>query len=137
MMKLHNVLLACALGVGTLLGAAAPASAAHLAVVTARPAVAGHVFAGHPYYGGYRTYGYRTWGYRPYGYPYHYGYGYPYGGVGFGVGVGLGYGYVGGGYGYVGGGYPPYPVYGGPAYWAYHPYWHPYRRVYWGPRYIR
>jgi hypothetical protein len=133
MMKFHNVLLTCALGAGTLLGAAAPASAAHLVVGTARPAATGRVFPGHPYYGtGYRIYGYRG----GYGYPYRYGFGYPYG-VGFGVSVGYGYG--GGGYGYVGGGYgyAPYPVvYGRPA-WAYRPYWHPYRRVYWGRRFIR
>jgi hypothetical protein len=113
MMKLHTVLLACALGAGTLLGVAAPASAARVYVATVR----------HPYYGP---------GYR-YGYPYRYGYGYPYG-------VGVGVGYVGGGYGYVGGGYgyAPYPaVYGVPAYPAYRPYWHPYRRAYWGPRVIR
>jgi hypothetical protein len=123
-MKLHNVLLACALGAGSLLGAAAPASAAHLYAGTVRPAATGRVYPGHPYY---RT-GYRAYGYR-YGYPYRYGYGYPYG-VGFGVGVG--YGYVGAGYGYTGGyGYAPYPVvYGRRAYWPYRRYWRPYRRVY-------
>jgi hypothetical protein len=128
-MKLNNVLLTCALGAGTLLGAAAPASAAHLSVVTARPAVTGRVFPGHPYYAA----GYRLYGYRSYGYPYRYGYGYPYG-------LGVGIGYVGGVYGYVGGGYgyAPYPVtYGSVAYWAHRPYWHPFRRAYWGPHFVR
>ena len=154
MMKFHNVLLACALGAGSLLGAAAPASAAHVAVGTARSAATGRVVAGNRYYGtGYRGYGYRYgygypyrygygYGYRyGYGYPYRYGYGYgyPYG-YGVGVGVGVGYGYVGGGYGYVGGGYgyAPYPaVYGRRPYWVRRPYWRPYRRAYWGPRFVR
>jgi len=132
-MKLHNVLLACALGAGSLLSAAAPASAAHVSVGTARPAATGRVLPGNRYYGtGYRGYGYRTgYGYRN-AYPYRYGYGYPYGyGIGFGVGVGVGY--AGGGYGNVGGGYgyAPYPaVYGRRAYWAHRPYWRPYRRAY-------
>ena len=124
MMKFHNVLLACALGAGSLLGAAAPASAAHVSVGTARPAATGRVLPGNRYYGtGYRGYGYRNgYGY-PYRYGYRYGYGYPYGYVGYGVGVGVGdgYGYVGGGYGYIGGGYgyAPYPaVYARRAYWA-------------------
>ena len=61
MMKLHNVLLACALGAGSLLGATAPASAAHVAVGTARPAATGRVLPGNRYSGtGYRGYGYRT-----------------------------------------------------------------------------
>jgi hypothetical protein len=130
-MKLHNVLLACALGAGSLLSAAAPASAAHVSVGTARPAATGRVLSGNRYYGtGYRGYGYRTgYGYRN-AYPYRYGYGYPYGyGIGFGVGVGVGYaggGTVGGGYGYA-----PYPVvYRHRAYWARRPYWRPYRRAY-------
>ncbi len=56
MMKLNNVLLACALGAGSLLGAAAPASAARVSVVTARPAATGRVVAGNRYYGtGYRA----------------------------------------------------------------------------------
>jgi len=152
MIKLHNVLLACALGAGSLLGATAPASAAHVAVGTARPAATGRVLPGNRNYGtGYRGYGYRTgygyrygypyragYGYRyGYGYPYGYGYGYPYGyGVTVGVGYG-GYGYVGGGYGYGGGGYgyAPYPaVYGRRGYWARRAYWRPYRRAYWGRR---
>ena len=128
-MKLNNVLLACALGAGSLLGAAAPASAARVSVVTARPAATGRVVAGNRYYGtGYRGYPNR------YGNGYRYGYGYPYGvGYGVGVGVGYGYGYGGGGYGYVGGGYgyAPYPaVYGRRAYVAPRPYWRPYRRAY-------
>lgn len=135
MIKLHNVLLACALGAGSLLGAAAPASAAHISVGTARPAATGRVLPGNRYYGaGYRGYGYRYgYGYPyryGYGYPYRYGYGYPYG---YGVGVGVGVGYVGGGYGYVGGGnaYAPYPVvYGRRPYWARRAYWRPYRRAY-------
>ncbi len=110
-MKLHNVLLACALGAGSLLAAAAPASAAHVAGGTARSAATGRVVAGHSSYGtGYRGYGgYRSAGYRAgyayragygyrygyprygYGYPYGYAYGYPYG-VGIGVGIGYGYG---------------------------------------------
>ena len=128
MMKLNNVFLACALGAGSLLGAAAPASAARVSVVTARPAATGRVVAGNRYY--------RT-GYR--GYPNRYGNGYPYG-VGYGVGVGVGYGYGGGGYGYVGGGYgyAPYPaVYGRRAYVAPRPYWRPYRRAYSGRRFVR
>ncbi len=131
-MKLHNVLLACAVGAGSLLGAAAPASAAHVYVGTVRPAVTGRVLPGSRYYGTYRGYGYRY----GYGYPYRYGYGYPYG-VGYGVSVGYG---IGGGYGYAGGGYgyAPYPaVYGRPAYWAGRPYWRPYRRAYWGRRFVR
>jgi hypothetical protein len=141
-MKLHNVLLACALGAGSLLGAAAPASAAHVVAGTPRAAATGRVLPGNRYYGtGYRGYGYRYGnGYR-YGYPYRYGYryghGYPYGyGVTVGVGYG-GYGYVGGGYGYVGGGYgyAPYPaVYARRAYWARSAYWRPYRRAYWRGR---
>ncbi|MFY9665830.1 MAG: hypothetical protein WAL67_13685 [Candidatus Cybelea sp.] len=134
-MKLHNVLLACALGAGSLFGAAAPASAAHISVGTARPAATGRVLPGNPYYRtGYRGYGYRN------------GYGYPYG-YGVAVGVGVGYGYAGGGYGYAGGGYgytgggygyAPYPaVYGRRAYWAHRPYWRPYRRAYWGRRFVR
>jgi hypothetical protein len=131
MMKVQNVLLACAMGAGSLLGAAAPASAAHVSVGTARPAATGRVLPGNRYYGtGYRGYAYRT-GYRTgYGYPYRYGYPYGYGG---GLGVGVGAGYAGGGYGYVGGGYgyAPYPaVYGRRAYWAHRPYWRPYRRAY-------
>ena len=122
MMKFYNVLLACALGAGSLLGAVAPASAAHVSVGTARPAAAGRVLPGNRYYGtGYRGYGYR------------YGYGYPYS-------YGYGVGYIGGGYGYVGGGYGygPYPaVYGRRAYWARRPYWRPYRRAYWGRRFVR
>jgi hypothetical protein len=133
-MKLHNVLLACVLGAGSLLGAAAPASAARVAVGTARPAATGRVFPGNPHHGtGYRSYGYRYgagypyrygYGYR-YGaaYPYRYGYGYPYG---YGVGLGVGYGYIGGGSGYA-----PYPaVYGHRPYWARRRYWSPYRRAY-------
>jgi hypothetical protein len=117
-MKFHNVLLACALGAGSLLGTAVPASA-------------------NPYYGtGYHGYGYRNgYGY-PYrsGYAYRYGNGYPYRyGYPYGVGVGVGYGYVGGGYGYA-----PYPaVYGRRAYLAHRPYWRPYRRAYWGRRFVR
>jgi hypothetical protein len=121
-MKFLNVLLACALGAGSLLGAAAPASAARVFVGTARSAATGRLLPGNPYYGtGYRGYGYRYGN----GYPYRYGYGYPYG-----VGVSVGYGYVGGGYGYVGGGYgyAPYPaVYGRRAYWAHRPYYRAYR----------
>ncbi len=72
-MKLHNILLTCALGAGSLLGAAAPASAARVVVGTARPAATGRVLSGNRYYGtGYRSYGYRN----GYGYPYRYGYGY-------------------------------------------------------------
>ncbi len=48
MMKFHNILLACALGAGSLLGAAAPASAAHVSVGTARPAATGRVLPGTP-----------------------------------------------------------------------------------------
>src|SRR5580693_6763723 len=105
MMKSHNVLLACALGAASLLGAAAPASAAHVSIGTVRPAATGRVLPGHRYYGtGYRGYGYRY----GYGYPYRYGYRYGYG-YGYGVSIGVGYGY--GGYGYVGAGYgyAPYP----------------------------
>jgi hypothetical protein len=127
MIKFHNALLACALGAGLLLGAAAPASAAHVSVRTVRPAATGRVLAGNRYYGtGYRSYGF-----------YRSGYGYPYG---YGVGVGVGYGYVGGGYGYLGGGYgyAPYPaVYGRRAYWTHRPYWRAYRRAYLGPRFVR
>ncbi len=121
MMKFHNVLLACALGAGSLLGAGAPASAAHLSVGTARPAATGRVLPGNRYYAtGYRGYGYR------------YGYGYPYG-----VSVGVGYGYVGGGYVGAGYGYGPYPaVYEPRAYWT-RPYWRPYRRTYWVRRFVR
>jgi hypothetical protein len=138
MIKFNNVLLACAVGAGSLLGAAAPASAAHVSVGTVRPAATGRVVAGNRYYGtGYRRYSYR------YGNGYRYGYGYPYGG-GYGVGVGYGnvvagYGYGGGGYGYVGGGYgyAPYPVvYGRRTYVATRPYWRPYRRAY-GRRFVR
>ncbi|MFY9711308.1 MAG: hypothetical protein WBD57_07900 [Candidatus Cybelea sp.] len=126
MMKLHNILLACALGAGSLLGAAAPASAAHVSVGTVRSATTGRVL---PYYGT---------GYRSYGYPYRSGYGYPYHyGVGVGVGVGYGYpsggyGYVGGGYGYTGGayGYAPYPAVYPRRAWVRRPYWRPYRRAY-------
>lgn len=142
MMKSHNVLLACALGAGSLLGAAAPASAAQVSVGTVRPAATGRVLPGNRYYGtGYRAYGYRygyAYPYR-YGYPYRYRYGYPYG-YGVGIGVGVGYGYVGAGYGYgVGGyGYAPYPaVYRPRVYWARRPYWRPYRRVYWGRPVVR
>ena len=134
-MKLHNILLTCALGAGSLLGAAAPASAARVVVGTARPAATGRVLSGNRYYGtGYRSYGYRN----GYGYPYRYGYryGYPYG---YGVGVGVGLATLaeatvfGGGYGYA-----PYPaVYGRRAYWAHRPYWRPYRRAYWGRRFVR
>lgn len=154
MLKFHNILLACALGAASLLGAAAPASAAHLSVGTARPAATGRVLPGNRYYGtGYRGYGYRSgYGY-PYRYGYRYGYGYPYP-YGYGLGVGVGYGYVGGGYGYVGGGYgyvgggygyvgggygyAPYPaVYGPRVYWARRPYWRAYRRAYWGRPVVR
>lgn len=140
MMKLPNVLLACALGAGSLLGAAAPASAAHLSVGTARPAVTGRVLPGR------FTTGYRGFGYRyGYGYPYRYGYRYPYRygyPYGYGVAVGIGVGYGGGvGYGYgpgVGYGYAAYPaVYPARAYWGPRPYWRPYRRVFWGRRFIR
>ncbi|HEX3457411.1 MAG TPA: hypothetical protein VHR97_05600 [Candidatus Baltobacteraceae bacterium] len=129
MRKSHNVLLACALGVGFLLGAAAPASAAHVSVGTARPAATGRVLAGNRYYGtGYRGYGYR-YGYgSPYRYGYRYGFGNPYG-----YGVGYGAGFLGGGYGYA-----PYPAaYGRPAYWGRRPYSRPYRRAYRGPRFAR
>jgi hypothetical protein len=123
MIKIHNALLACALGAGSLLGAAAPASAAHVSVGTARVAATGRVLPGSRYYGtAYRAYPYR------YGYGHPYGYGYPYG-----YGVGAGVGYVGGGYGYVGGGYgyaPPPAVYARRPYWARHPYRRAYRRVY-------
>ncbi|HEY1884034.1 MAG TPA: hypothetical protein VGG51_13445 [Candidatus Cybelea sp.] len=127
MMKLHNALLACALGAGWLLGAAAPASAAHVSGGTARVATTARVLPGNRYYGG----GSRSYGYRNgYGYAYRPGYGYPYG---YGVSVGVGYGYVGGGYGYA-----PYPaVYGRRAYWAGRPYSRPYRRAYWGRRFVR
>jgi|SRR5579871_1242836 len=142
MMKFHNVLLACALGAGSLIGVAAPASA-HLSVGTARPAATGRVLPGNRYYApGYRAYGYRYgYGYPyryGYAYPYRYGYAYPYG---YGVGVSVGYGYAGGGYGYVGGGYgyapAPYPALYGPPVYRARPYWRPYRRVYWGPRFVR
>ncbi len=124
MKKLHNVLLASALGAGSLLGAAVPASAAHVYVGTARPAATGRVVAGNRYVAGGRYYGTR---YRAY--PYRYGYAYPYG---YGVGVSVGYGYGGGGYGYA-----PYPaVYRRRAYVAPRPYWRPYRRVY-GRRFVR
>lgn len=114
MWKLHNVLLASALGAGSLLGAAVPASAARVVVRTVRPAA---------------TYVTR---YRSYPYRYGYGYGYPYG-YGVGIGVGYGGGYVGGGYGYA-----PYPAaYGAPVYWAPRPYWRPYRRVYRRPVFVR
>ena len=131
LMKFHNVLLACALGAGSLLGAAAPASAAHVSVGTARPAATGRVLPGNRYYGtGYRGYGYR------------YGYGYPYRlrlvgdpiapataiRTATALALAFGFGYVGGGYGYAGGGYgyAPYPaVYGRRAYWARRPYWRP------------
>ena len=147
-MKFQNVLLACALGAGSLLGAAAPAAAAHLTVGTARAAATGRVLPGNRYYGtGYRGYAYRNgYGYRygyPYRYGYRYGYGYPYAygyPYGYGVSVGVGYGYVGGGYGYGGGGYgyAPYPaVYAPRVYWVRRPYWRPYRRVYWGRRVVR
>jgi hypothetical protein len=129
-MKFNSILLACALGAGSLLGAAAPASAAHVSVGTVRSATTGRVLPGNHYYGT---------GYRSYGYPYRYGYGYPYH-YGVGVGVGVGYGYAGGGYGYVGGGYgytggaygyAPYPaVYPRRAFGARRPYWRPYRRAY-------
>ena len=78
-MKSHNVLLTCALGAASLLGAAAPASAAHVSVGTVRPAATGRVLPGSRYYGtGYRGYGYRYgYGY-PYRYGYRYGYGYPF-----------------------------------------------------------
>lgn len=134
MIKFANVLLACALGAGSLLGAAAPASAAHVYVGTARPAATGRLLPGRYYGAGYRGYGYR-YPYR-YGYAYPYRYGYPYGyglGVGVGYGVGVGVGYVGGGYGYA-----PYPaVYAPGAYWGPRRYWRPYRRAYWGPRVVR
>ena len=128
MMKLPNLLLTCALGAGSLLGVAAPASAARNAVVIARPPATGRLVPGYRYGNPYR-YGY---GYR-YTNPYRYGYGvgYPYG---YGVGIGVGYGgaYVGGGYGYA-----PYPaVYAPPAYVVRRPYWRPYRRAYWGPRFV-
>ncbi len=117
-----------------MLGTVATASAAHISVVSARPAATGRLVPGNRYYGtGYRAYGYRYgYGYPRYGYgyPYRYGYGYGYGypyGVSIGIGYGGGYGYAGGGYGYA-----PYPAaYGPPVYWAHRPYWRPYRRVYW------
>ena len=130
-MKFNNVLLACALGAGSLLSAAAPASAAHVSVGNARP-----VHPGNRDYGiGYRGYGYRNGYVYRYRYPYRYGY--PYG---YGVGVSVGYGYVGGGYGYTGGGYgyAPYPaIYPRRAYWGPRPYWRPYRRAYWRRRFVR
>jgi hypothetical protein len=141
-MKFHNALLACALGAASLLGATAPASAAHVSVGTVRPAAPGRLVPGSRYYGtGYRGYGYRYgYGY-PYRYGYRYGYGYPYAyGVGVGVGVGYGYGYGGAGYGYVGGGYgyAPYPAaYGPPVYRARRAYWRPYRRAYLGRPIVR
>ncbi len=133
MTKSHNIVLACALGAASLLGAAAPASAAHVAVGTVRPATTGRVLPGNRYYGTtYRSYGYRY----GYGYPYRYGYGYPYRyayGYPYGYGIGGGVGYVGGGYGYA-----PYPVVYRPrAYWARRPYWRPYRRAYWGRPIVR
>ncbi len=129
MKKLQNVLLACAVGAGCLLSAATPASAARVVVGTVRPTVPGRVLPGYRY--GYLAYGYR------YGYPY-YRYGYPGGygyGVGYGVGIGVGFGggYVGGGYGYA----PYSAAYGPAAYWVRRPYWRPYRRAYWGPRFVR
>jgi hypothetical protein len=144
MKKSYNVLLACALGVGSLLGVAAPASAAHVSAGTVRSSATGRVLPGNRYYGtGYRSYGYRYGNPYRYGYPYARGYGYaaPYG-YGVSVGVGYGAGYVGGGYGagYVGGGYgyAPYPaVYGGSAYRVRRPYVRPYRRAYLGPRVVR
>src|SRR5215469_8274047 len=113
MMKFPNVLLACALGAGSLLAAAAPASAARVFVGTARAATTVRVVQ-RRYTTVYRGYGYR------YGYGYPYSYGYPYA-VGFGAGVGYGYG-VGAGFGY---GYAPYP-----AVYAPRPFWRPYHRVY-------
>ncbi len=130
MIKFHNVLLACAVGAGSLVAAAAPA-AAHVSVGTARSAATGRLLPGNRYYGtGYRGYGYRTgYGY-PYRYGYRYSYGYPYR---YGYGVSVGIGYVGGGYGYA-----PYPaVYGPPAYWVRRAYWRPYRRAYWARRFVR
>jgi hypothetical protein len=147
MMKFQNVLLACALGAGSLFSAVAPASAAPAPVgrvsgTDVRSLQTGRVLPGNRFYGtGYR-YGYPYgYGYRyGFGYPYRYGYGYGYG-YGVGVGVGYSYGYGGLGYGYAGGGYgyTPYPaVYGAPAYWVRRrPYWRPYRRVYWGARFVR
>jgi hypothetical protein len=135
MMKFPNVLLACALGAGSLLGAAAPASAAHLSVGTSRTVTTGRVVQKRYY----RTV-YRTTVYRGYGYGQPYSYGYPYGvgvglGVGYGYGAGVGYGYGAGlGYGYsagVGYGYAPYP-----AVYAPRPYWRPHRRVFWRRRVI-
>lgn len=131
MMKLPNVLLACALGAGSLLGAAAPASAAHVAVGTTRTVTTGRVVQRSYYGAAYRPYGYRY----GYGYPYSYGYPYGYGGVGVGfgvgyggVGVGVGYGYPGGGYGYA-----PYPAaYAPGAYYVHRPWRRYYRRAYWG-----
>ncbi|HEY1655861.1 MAG TPA: hypothetical protein VGF86_12190 [Candidatus Tumulicola sp.] len=135
MKKSHNILLACALGVGSLLGAAAPASAAHVSVGTVRSAATGRVLPSNRYYGtGYRNYGYRYGNPYRYGYPYARGYGYgsPYG-SGISIGVGYGAGYVGGGYGYA-----PYPVgYARPAYRVRRPYSRPYRRAYLGPRVVR
>jgi hypothetical protein len=153
-MKPHNVLLACALGAASLLGATAPASAAHVSVGAVRPAATGRLLPGNRYYGtAYRGYPYR-YGYgNPYrygyGYPYRYGYAYPYGyglgvsvgygGAGYGYG-GAGYGYGGAGYGYVGGGYgyAAYPAaYGPRVYRARRPYWRPYRRAYLGRPIVR
>jgi hypothetical protein len=127
MMKLPNVLFACALGAGSLLSAAAPASAAHLSVGTVRPGTT-RIVQRRYYTTVYRGYGYRY----GYGYPYSYGsYGYPYGvgiGVGYGAGVGVGYGYsAGAGYGYA-----PYPAVYAPG-----PYWRPYHRVYRVRRIVR
>jgi len=129
MMKFPNVLLACALGAGSLLGAAAPASAAHLSAGTPRTVATVRVVQRRYY----RTV-YRTTVYRGYGYGQPYSYGYPYGvgvGVGYGYGVGAGYGY-GAGVGYGAGyGYAPYPAVYAPS-----PYWRPYRRVHWRRRVI-
>lgn len=122
MMKLPNVLLACAVGAGSLLGAVAPASAARVVVRSARPATTVRVVRTR-YTTVYRGYGYR------YGYAYPYSYGYPFGvsiGVGYGVGPGYPYG-VGAGFGYA-----PYP-----AVYVARPYWRPYHRVYRVRRFIR
>lgn len=130
MIKVPNALLACALGAGSLLGVAAPASAAHLSSVTTRSVTRGPVVHQRSYTTVYRTYGYRS-PYR-YGYAYPYSYGYPYG---YGVGLSVGYGGVNVGYGVGPGyGYAPYPAaYAAPAYVAPRP-WHP-RRVYRWRRY--
>ena len=125
MNKFSIALLACALGAGSLLGAAGPASAANATVVRTRSVTTGRVVQGH-----YRTTVVQRYGYRypyRYGYAYPYSYGYPgygvavgYGGVGVGIGYGAGYGY--GGYGYA--------AAPNPAVYAPRPYWRPYRRVY-------